>query len=65
MKVKDDLVDAIDIFARTLHNGAQAKDLRQYLALVPVGLRLSQVLRLVLVQSRVQEEVGYFKGLPH
>ena len=65
MKIKDDLVNAIDLVARTLHNSVQPKDLSQHLALVPVGLRLPQVLRLILVQRRVQEEVGYFEGLPH
>ena len=58
MEVENQLVDFVDVLAALLANTVQAENLVEHSALIPVCDCLAQVLCLILVQRRIEEEIG-------
>ena len=59
MEVEDQLVDFVDVLATLLANSVQAENLVEHSALVPVRDCFAQILRLILVQRRIEEEIRH------
>ena len=62
VEVQDQLVDLVHFVSWLLLNGFESENLVQNSPLLAVGLGLSQVLGLVLVEGSVQEEIRHFQS---